>query len=149
MLVFLGMDSAGNAQDEAQKRDTLGASRVLVVEDSTELVDVFTVFLNSNGYAAQSAASGIEALRLVEESALPFDMAIVDALLPRGITGFALADELAARGVRVVMMSGHPDALNQFAETRYPGLQKPFRLKDLLNILEKARGPAAKSLPLI
>src|SRR6266849_5447721 len=62
-----------------------------------------------------------------------FHLAFVAVILPDE-TGEALAAELAARGVPVVLMSGHPEGIRRGPTSGFPFLRKPFRPKDLLRL---------------
>jgi len=64
---------------ESSKSNTL-PSRVLVVDDSDDLRDFFSILLVRAGYQVQSARTGEECLRKVAEQ-IP-DLVLLDVVLP-------------------------------------------------------------------
>jgi CheY-like chemotaxis protein len=87
-----------------------GSETILVVEDD-ELVRTYVVAqLTSLGYAALSAGSGAAALALVDAGA-HFDLLFTDVIMPGGMNGRVLADEVAKRrpAVKVLYTSGYTE----------------------------------------
>jgi CheY-like chemotaxis protein len=85
--------------------------------------------LSDLGYSVVEAASGEEAVRLVNRGT-HFDMLITDHLMP-GMTGTDLADTLRAvkPGVPVLVVSGYAE--HEGIEPGIPRLTKPFRADEL------------------
>lgn len=122
--------------------------RVLLVEDDATIADFVEKGLREAGFAVDSAADGRAGL----EKALagPFDVAIVDVMLPR-MDGLALIDTLRARGVKtpVLILSA-----KRSVDDRVRGLQaggddyltKPFAFAELLArvqaLIRRATGAA-------
>ena len=73
-------------------------SRVLVVDDDPNILDLVRHRLTAAGHVVATAASGPDALDFVAQRGLP-EVAILDVSMP-GMSGLELADELATR---------HPD----------------------------------------
>jgi sigma-B regulation protein RsbU (phosphoserine phosphatase) len=67
---------------------------VLVVDDNFENRDMLSRRLQRNGYSATTAASGTEALELIEQRA--FDLILLDVMMP-GIDGFAVLEHVRKR----------------------------------------------------
>jgi sigma-B regulation protein RsbU (phosphoserine phosphatase) len=65
--------------------------RVLVVDDTPDNRVILARRLARAGYAVESAADGIEALRRVRDE--PFDLIVLDVMMP-GMSGFEVLDEL-------------------------------------------------------
>ncbi len=111
--------------------------RVLIVEDEQHLADGLRFNLEAEGYVANVVDSGEAALaRLLDRTREPFDLVVLDVMLP-GKDGFAVAAEL--RGARVfvpVLMltaRGRPeDVLKGFASGADDYLPKPAELAILL-----------------
>jgi DNA-binding NtrC family response regulator len=85
-------------------------SRVLVVDDAIENLNLITAILEREGLEVVGAPSAEVALKLVER--VPLDLAILDILMP-GIDGLALCKLLAARAqgrMPVIIVSGREDA---------------------------------------
>jgi two-component system chemotaxis sensor kinase CheA len=70
------------------------ARRVLLVDDSSFFRNMLTPVLKAAGYEVRLAASGMEALALVEKDTR-FDFVILDIEMPE-MTGFEVAERLRA-----------------------------------------------------
>jgi DNA-binding NtrC family response regulator len=80
-----------------------------------------------------TCAAGAAAARILLHRRRRFHLALVAVILPDD-AGEALAAELAARAVPVVLISGHPDGIRRGPASGFPFLRKPFRAKDLLRL---------------
>jgi two-component system phosphate regulon response regulator PhoB len=87
---------------------------VLVVEDEPAQREVLVYNLESEGFAVDKAATGDEALALVDE-ATP-DLILLDWMLP-GVSGIEICRQLkmrpATRNVPVIMMSARTEAVDR------------------------------------
>jgi two-component system, OmpR family, response regulator len=108
--------------------------RVLVVEDEPKMADVLTRGLREEGYAADIAGSGEDALWMAR--AVEYDAIVLDVMLP-GIDGMETCRSLRAAGVwSPVLMLTARDAVGD----RITGLDagaddyvlKPFSFGELL-----------------
>jgi DNA-binding response OmpR family regulator len=111
-------------------------NKVLVVEDEQHIADGLKFNLEAEGHEAVVAISGEEALDRVLRKREPFDIVILDVMLP-GKDGFAVASELRAAGqfVPILMLTarGRPeDVLSGFEAGADDYLPKPFELSILL-----------------
>jgi DNA-binding response OmpR family regulator len=111
-------------------------SRILVVEDEQHIADGLRFNLEAEGHDAVVARDGERALELLLEERRPFDVVILDVMLP-GKDGFAVASELRAAGqfVPILMLTarGRPeDVLKGFEAGADDYLPKPFELAILL-----------------
>jgi DNA-binding response OmpR family regulator len=111
-------------------------SRILVVEDEQHLAEGLRFTLESEGYQVEMAETGEAALELLKTDSPPFDVVILDVMLP-GIDGFAVMSEMRRGGqfVPTLMLTarGHPeDVLNGFAAGADDYLTKPFELAILI-----------------
>ncbi len=102
----------------------------LVVDDEVELLDIAAAYLRSMGYQVRTAADGREALDLLAVDAA-LDLLITDVMMPGGVNGVHLAEEVRRRvpDVRVIFTSGFPaQALRarSGSELDAPLLAKPF-----------------------
>ena len=105
---------------------------VLVVDREEAICQFVRAALDDIGIDVTCAASGVAARTLLRRRRR-FHLALIAVILPDE-TGEALAAELAARGVPVVLISGHPDGIRRGAASGFPFLSKPFRAKDLLRL---------------
>jgi DNA-binding response OmpR family regulator len=115
-------------------------SRVLVVEDELHLAEGLRFNLEAEGYVAEVVGDGEGATNKLLQRKEPFDVVVLDIMLP-GKDGFAVVSELrAARNyVPVLMLTarGRPeDVLKGFASGADDYLAKPFDLSILLARLQ-------------
>jgi len=130
------------------------APLVLIVDDEPEIRQLVERLLASRGYQVALAVDGQEALDLADE--LVPDLVLLDAMLPK-IHGFEACRRIKAsprtRHVPVVMMTAiyrgwrfAQDARESYGASDY--VEKPFRMEDLLQRIEKAlREASAPAAP--
>ena len=111
-------------------------SRILVVEDERHLADGLRFNLEAEGYRVQLAETGEAALYLLMAEDQPFDVVILDVMLP-GKDGFTVMSELRQAGkfIPTLMLTarGHPDdVLRGFEAGADDYLTKPFELAILI-----------------
>jgi DNA-binding response OmpR family regulator len=111
-------------------------SRTLIVEDEQHIAEGLRFNLEAEGHEAVIAHDGERALALVLDEREPFDVIILDVMLP-GRDGFAVAADLRAAGqyVPILMLTarGRPeDVLKGFEAGADDYLPKPFELAILL-----------------
>jgi signal transduction histidine kinase/CHASE3 domain sensor protein/FixJ family two-component response regulator len=129
---------------------TPGAGETILVVEDDALVRGFVVAqLNSLGYRTFAVADGCSALEHLE-GGLPLDLLFTDVVMPGGMTGRQLADEVARRrpGTKVLYTSGyaenavmHHGRLDQGAKL----LAKPYRKSALARMVRLALRDAADS----
>lgn len=116
---------------------------VLLVDDERHVLTVVGSMLEQRGFTVVSAASGEEALEIVE-SAGP-DLALLDIILP-GIDGATLAQRLRARSgtenLPIVFLTGLIEADEIHRDGHQIGgqyfLAKPFDSTQLFDVIERA-----------
>ena len=93
--------------------------RVLIVDDDPLMRDFLREFCEVNNYRPGFAASGLEALRLLEEEA-DYNLAIVDFLMPEmhGIE-FIRKARLKWKDLSIIAMSAWDDMKQAFIEDLY------------------------------
>ena len=111
-------------------------SRILVVEDEQHLADGLRFNLEAEGYHVQVVETGEAALELLRADSPPFDIVILDVMLP-GKDGFSVMSEMRKAGefVPTLMLTarGHPqDVLKGFESGADDYLTKPFELAILI-----------------
>ena len=121
--LYLPMDIASQAAKPVPVGgDTSGSSgRVLVVDDEPDLAAGVCDLLATSGYSVQQAASGTEALSVLERDR--FDLLLTDVAM-RGMTGPELAKTAAEiyPGLAILLITGNPDSA--IGVTRWPVLDK-------------------------
>ena len=110
--------------------------RVLLVEDELHLANGLRFNLEAEGYAVEIAGDGETALALLLQKKQPFDVVLLDVMLP-GKNGFEVAAELRAAGqfVPILMLTARgraEDVLHGFEAGADDYLPKPFELSILL-----------------
>lgn len=108
--------------------------RVLVVEDERKISSYLKRGLEEQGYAVDTAFTGVEALDWAD--AAPYDLIILDILLPE-MDGLTVCRELRKRGSRtpILMLTARDsvdDRVNGLDAGADDYLVKPFALKELL-----------------
>jgi two-component system OmpR family response regulator len=108
--------------------------RVLVVEDEAKLAQLLARGLREEGYAADVAAGGEDALWMA--GATPYDAILLDVMLP-GVDGFEVCRRLRSRGIwSAVLMLTARDAVDDRVHGLDAGaddyLAKPFSFEELL-----------------
>jgi PAS domain S-box-containing protein len=133
-----------------------GNETVLLVEDELVVRDLAADALRRQGYQVVTAASGPEALDVVQQAVRPFDVLVTDIVMPQ-MNGQQLADILLLRHpmLKVLFISGYSDLPGKHDGMLRPGmalLTKPFTLGQLVQhvraLLDVTPGPWQAHLPL-
>ena len=118
---------------------------ILVVEDNPEVAEVSATLLEQIGYRVLRAGNAVEALERIKGGDR-IDLVFSDIVMPNGMNGIHLAQELAERypAICVLLTTGYSDVAAA-GETRFPILRKPFELPALEQaIREVMAGHAAR-----
>jgi len=113
-----------------------GTETILLVEDNAGLRKLATRVLTPAGYTVLGAATGEEALAVLEGHDAPVHLLLTDVVMP-GMSGRALAERLAGThpAMKVLYMSGYTaDTVVRHGvlEAQMPFLHKPFTAAALL-----------------
>jgi two-component system OmpR family response regulator len=108
--------------------------RALVVEDEQKMAALLRRGLVEEGYAADVAGTGEDALRMARSTA--YDAIVLDVMLP-GLDGLGVCRELRSSGVwtPIVMLTARDDILDRVAGLDAGAddyLTKPFSFVELL-----------------
>jgi two-component system phosphate regulon response regulator OmpR len=96
---------------------------LLIVEDDGAVRDVWFTLLTEAGYGVDQAASYASGLDALEATA--YDLVVIDALLPGG-SGLDLATLAEMKGVRTLIVTGHPEGMRALEQHAKPYVAKPF-----------------------
>ena len=94
------------------------------------MADVSQAMLEEIGYTVRLAADARQALVMFE--AEQFDLVVSDIVMPGGMNGIELAEELRHRraALPIVLVSGYAASASA-APAQFPVLRKPFRMEQL------------------
>ncbi|QDG54146.1 PAS domain S-box protein [Persicimonas caeni] len=111
---------------------------VLVVEDEEDIREPLRMVLEAEGYTVLEAASGEEALEVVESYPERIDLVLTDVVMP-GVTGVELSKSLrdAYPSIRSVLVSGYSGEVleRKDIDAQQVRLSKPYDLEDLLDVV--------------
>jgi len=147
-MIFPVADNAADAARAVRQSDAAAGTSdaadakpaVLVVEDNDDVRELAVSVLGLAGYAVLSAASGEQALELLEGGA-DVSLLFTDVIMPGGMNGLELigkARELQP-GLPVLVTTGYMDDLPERGRsTDLKILAKPYRHETLLEQVEAA-----------
>jgi len=121
-------------------------SRILVVDDDATVSDVVGRYLEREGYAVESVADGLTALRRATEN--PPDLVLLDLMIP-GVDGLEVCRRLRALApVPVIMLTAKGDEADRVVGLELGAddyVAKPFSPRELMArvkaVLRRARMP--------
>jgi len=121
-------------------------TRVLIVDDEKEFVELVSERLTMRDYDVTAAFSGEEALETVKK--YNFDIVILDVLMP-GIDGIETLREIKRIKplTEVILLTGHAavdTAIEGMKLGAYDYLTKPCEISDLVTKLDKAHNRKAE-----
>jgi len=116
---------------------------ILVVEDDEGVRDAISGVLVASGFQVQTAATGLEALAIIEERS--FDMMIADTRLAGGLSGSETTQCARVRrpALKCLFISDHGAPL--VCNPRHDDIvAKPFRARELLGCVWKVLQRSAR-----
>ena len=113
---------------------------ILIVDDEEHIRKIMTIMLGKHGYHCRAAASGEEALALIERE--NFDAVFTDMKMP-GLDGLELLAHLKADHPELVVImvtafASVDTAISAMKAGAYDYVAKPFKEDEVILILEKA-----------
>jgi CheY-like chemotaxis protein len=115
-------------------------SKILVVDDDPDFVEISTTILEANGYQTVTAASGVEALGLMRQEKPA--LVLLDIMMSTILDGLGVSEEMHSdpelRDVPLIMVSSITDTEHAavFPTDEYVHMDgwitKPIRPEDLL-----------------
>ena len=114
--------------------------KLLIIDDSEEILTALTNFFTQKNYEVVSAANGLDGLKYIEAKDAAFDLIITDLVLPN-ISGVAIISIVKNKfpNTPVIAITGwgeHPESLAKEAHADYV-LEKPFKLPELEALAKK------------
>lgn len=113
---------------------------ILVVDDESQLRDIASQILTSNGYTVDSVSSGEAAVQVIKST--PVDLLIIDMLMEPGINGYQTYKEILKINPKqkAIIASGFSEnsEIKATLELGAGGfIKKPYSLKKLCNIVKQ------------
>ena len=108
--------------------------KVLVIDDTEEVLSALCKYFKQKGYDVLSATNGLDGLKMLEEEQESPDIVITDLVLPN-ISGVAVISIVKKKypALPVIAITGwgeHPEALAKEAKADLV-MEKPFKLPEL------------------
>ena len=113
------------------------APSLLLVDDDDDVREAAALWLNDNGFAVTTVASGAEALRSIEEDRP--DVVVLDLMMP-GVNGWDVWDWLQGKNLNIPVVIWSGSGLRTGAVGRTPIVSKGSDPKLLLEALRRAVG---------
>ena len=115
-------------------------AKILVIDDEPGIRDLLTRELIAEGYWAQSACDGLDALEKMKTE--KYQVALCDLNMPK-LGGLAALEEIRKRDpdVEVIMMTGYATvetAVEAMQKGAYDFVQKPFNLSEVMALVQKS-----------
>ncbi|HWR16400.1 MAG TPA: response regulator [Terriglobales bacterium] len=118
---------------------------VLLIEDEAAVMSFVKAALERAGYSIVTAASGVEALPLLEDG--DFLGVVSDMRTPGGVDGADVHAWLASNRPnlvsKLIFITGdivNEETAQTLAKTGAPCVEKPFRIQQLLEVVKKVMG---------
>jgi two-component system, cell cycle sensor histidine kinase and response regulator CckA len=125
--------------DDLKRSVKVSGGKILLMDDEKIILELGVRLLGHLGYEVISASNGYEAIELykkAKEEGSPFDLVILDLIIPDGFGADRAIDVLKEiePGVRTIVTSGYGDdpVMLRYADHGFTGvLAKPFSLEEL------------------
>jgi len=110
--------------------------RILVAEDDADIRETLKDLLSGEGYAVETAADGVAAMAAWKGAQEPFDLVLLDVMMP-GKSGYDVCREIRAAGSRVavLMLSAKSEEIDKVVGLELGAddyVTKPFGVRELL-----------------
>jgi PAS domain S-box-containing protein len=137
-----GSEEAGGAAEAVYDTADGGTETVLVVEDDELVRSYASAQLKGLGFTTYAASNAAEALAILE-SGVEIDLLFTDIIMPGGMNGRQLAEEVTRRypAIAVLYTSGYTENAIVHQGRLDPGvmlLSKPYRRSDLARKIREA-----------
>ena len=100
-------------------------TKILVLEDDTEVLELFVEALKESGYQVETSTNGIEAWDKISQRS--YDFVLLDGLVP-GVSGFDLAPKIKEQypDIKIAICTGfaNRDVLKELERSKIPAIDK-------------------------
>jgi len=118
---------------------------ILLIEDEPSVTAFLRAALERRGYSVEDASSGAEGLQRLNEG--QYSGVISDIRMPGSVNGAEVHAWIQRNkpelGTRIILISGdtaNSDTQALLAQSGTPCIEKPFRVHQLLTVVEKTFG---------
>ncbi len=136
-------EAALEGKKDEPRRDLTGSATILLVEDEDAVRAFGSRALISRGYEVHEAASGVEALEVMEDYGDEIDLVVSDVVMPE-MDGPTLLGELRKThpDLKFIFVSGYAEEafaknLPEEEREKFGFLAKPFSLKQLATTVKE------------
>jgi two-component system, cell cycle sensor histidine kinase and response regulator CckA len=141
-LPSLGKPADSSVDTSFRNREVRGGEEtILLVEDEPDLRELVREILQSYRYHVVSASTGVEAMKLWDQTDRHIDLLLTDLVMPDGMNGRELAAQLRQRrpNLKVIYTSGHSAAMAGAELDAREGLflAKPYRPPALAQLVRE------------
>lgn len=110
--------------------------KILLVEDQCDIQDMLRELFADEGYRLVIVADGPAMMRALDDDPA-IDVVVIDLLLPGGIDGLTLAQEVKARGLPLILVTGDHTQSEKLIASGHRILLKPFALAGFVALIEE------------
>jgi DNA-binding NtrC family response regulator len=136
------MDSHNGRIDKTHKNGDNIGRRILVVDDNLPTRRTIEIGLKTEGFKVDIAVNGNEALDRLRERA--YDYVLSDVQMPeKGGLDLMAEGQCLCTNAKWILMSAHDFAIEAIQKRNlrpYGILKKPFRIADILKLVEDCEG---------
>jgi len=125
----------------------VGINTILVIEDEPSVMSYIRLALERHGFQVTSTETGVEALELLKSG--QFIGILSDMRTPGGVDGAGVhawvaqnRPELASRMVFITGDTVNEETAATLSRTGVPFIEKPFRISQLLEVIERTMSRA-------
>lgn len=119
--------------------------KIAIVEDNPVIPEVLTAMLRVGGYQSEVFDTGASLLPvLLADDPPPYDLLILDYLLPGGVSGLDILEAVHRHPARktfpIILISAAERGILDRVAAMYPDvpiLRKPFASRSLLSLIEQ------------
>ena len=122
-----------------------GIAPILLIEDEPSVTAFLRAALERHGYAVANAASGAEGLKMLSGGS--YSGVISDIRMPGAVNGAEVhawiqknRPELCARIILISGDTANSETQAFLAHSGTPCIEKPFRVQELMTVVEKTFG---------
>ena len=135
---------AGTFSASTTAPESLAKKRILLMDDEQMILDIVSRMLGHLGYEVKTCLDGaaaIAAFTKAKEQGQPFDVVLMDLIIPKGIGGQDAVNNilLLEPHAKVIASSGHLDHPVMLDHKKFgfrATLEKPYKLERLQQVIE-------------